>query len=286
MTERVDERPAAAGTSPPVPRNSSSSVRRALAVLDHLGEQAADPRGASLGDLAHDLGIPKSTLLRLLRPLRDTGLVQTDSETGRYRLGPRTARLGHLYLERLDLRTLARDVLRRLLGECWETVHLVVPDASDPSAGPAVVYVDKVESPHAVRMHSRIGARQPAYCTAVGKAFLAYAPPEATEAAIAAGMPSRTPATLTTGESLRAALAQVRRQGYAVDDVENEPDIRCVAAPVLDHTDMPVGAISASGPTTRVTASRVDALGGLVRIAAAEVSARLGWRSPPPGEAR
>jgi DNA-binding IclR family transcriptional regulator len=263
----------------PPPRNGSSSLRRALAVLDHLAEATPDPRGATLAELADGLAIPKSTLVRLLAPLRDAGLVERDGETGRHRLGARNARLGQLYLERLDLRGVARDVLHRLVAECGETVHLVVPGGSDPVTGPCVVYVDKVESSHAVRMHSQVGMRQPVYCTGVGKAWLAFAPEETVAAVVDAGMPRRTPATLTSEDAVRAALEDTRRRGYAVDDVENEPDIRCVAAPVFDHGGTPVAALSVSGPTTRVTASRVEALGGLVRTAAAELSARLGART-------
>ncbi|MFF0449598.1 IclR family transcriptional regulator [Streptomyces sp. NPDC004609] len=261
MTE-VEGKPATA-------RNNSASLRRALAILLHLGE-GAGAGGATLTELTSALSMNKSTVLRLLAPLCEVRLVEQDARTGRYRLGSRTAQLGHVYLDHLDLRDTAHDVLEQLTSDTGETSYLVIPDL------PEVVYVDKVDSPRSVRMHSPIGSRRPAYCTGVGKALLAHAGTEAVNAAIAHGIPRRTPRTLTTPEALRADLAAIRSRGYAVDDVENEPDIRCVAAPVFDHAGAAVCAVSVSGPAARVTAERVPALGPLVSAAAAEISLRLG----------
>ncbi|MEU5401479.1 IclR family transcriptional regulator [Streptomyces sp. NPDC005963] len=261
MTE-VDGKPATA-------RNNSASLRRALTILLHLGEHGRS-RGATLAELTSGLSMNKSTVLRLLAPLCEVRLIEQDARTGRYRLGSRTAQLGHVYLDGLDLRDTAHDVLERLASETGETSYLVMPDLPD------VVYVDKVESPQPVRMHSPIGSRRPAYCTGVGKALLAHTGIEAVNAALAHGTPPRTPQTLTTPEALHADLAVIRSRGYAVDDTENEPDVRCVAAPVFDHAGTPVCAISVSGPATRLTSERVSGLGSLVSAAAAEISQRLG----------
>ncbi|MQA27909.1 MAG: helix-turn-helix domain-containing protein, partial [Micromonosporaceae bacterium] len=232
-------------------RNNSSSLRRALGVLDYL---ASDPAGADLGELSGGLGLPKPTLLRLLAPLREARLVEPHGESGRYRLGPQTARLGQLYLERMDLRAVAAGALKRLASTCGETAHLGVPDP------PWVVYVDKVECAHPVRMVSRIGARQPMHSTALGKAWLAHAGEEAVARVIDAGLERRTPGTITAPSRLREELSRVRATGHAVDDVENERDIRCVAAPLFDHTRRPVAAVSVAGPDFRLTAARVPEL--------------------------
>jgi DNA-binding IclR family transcriptional regulator len=256
------------------PRNNSTSLRRALGILLHLGEDAADTRGATLTELADQLDLNKSTLLRLLAPLREASLIEQDLETGRYRLGWRTAQLGHAYLDRLDLRTAAHDVLNRLMIDTNETTHLVIPDLPD------LVYVDKVEAAQPVRMYSRIGSRQPAYCTAAGKVLLAYAGEAAVRLVIEHGLPGRTPNTLTTAEALRAELAAVLERGYGIDDIENEPDIRCVGAAIFDHTGAPACAISVSGPANRITRDRVPELGRLVVAAAEEISRRLGGTRP------
>jgi DNA-binding IclR family transcriptional regulator len=253
-------------------RNNSASLRRALSILLRIGEDSPDGRGHTLAGLAGDLDLNKSTLLRLLAPLCEARLVEQVPETGRYRLGWRTAQLGSAYLEQADLPGIARDVLRGLTGQTRETVHLVLADLPD------VVYVGKVDSPQPVRMFSRIGTRQPAYCTAVGKAILAHATDSAVQAVVDAGLPARTPRTHTTAAALRADLAAVRARGYAVDDVENEPEIRCVAAPIFDHDGAVTSAVSVSAPASRLSPGQVPGLGGLVIAAADEISRRLGAR--------
>lgn len=261
-------------TSDPPARNNSSSLRRALSILLHLADPSVDAKGLGLGELAAALEINKSTLLRLLAPLTETRMVERHAETGRYRLGWRTAQLGQAYLERLDLRSAAHDVLTVLTAESEETTHLVIADL------PEVVYVDKVDPARPVLMYSRIGNRQPAYRTAVGKAILAHAGPEVVREVAAHGMPARTPHTHTDLGSLLADLELTRGRGYAVDDIENEPDIRCIAAPVFDHTGAVECAISISGPASRVTSERIPELGPLVMAAAEEISRRRG--APPP----
>jgi len=270
--------PDARAEQPPA-RNNSSSLRRALEVLLYLGGDGpggpdspggADARGSTLAELAEALELNKSTLLRLLAPLCELRLVE--QRGGRYRLGSRTAQLGQVYLERLDLREVAHDVLAGLMSDTGETAHLVIADL------PEVIYVDKVEAPRPVRMFSRIGRRQPAYCTAVGKAILANASATSVAGVIAGGLPARTPNTHTSAAALRADLAVIRRRGYAVDELENEADIRCVAAPVFDHAGAVDCAVSVSGPANRVTRERIPELGGLVGAAAEVISARLGAR--------
>ncbi len=266
-----DDRPAGPGPG----RNTSSSLRRALSIVMFLAEDGGHPRGPTLTDLAKGLGLSKSTVLRLLAPLREVRLVDQDAESGRYRLGPQNAFLGQVYLERLDFREAAAPYLHELVESVGETVHLVVFDP------PEIVYIDKVESPQPVRMHSRIGSRQPAYCTAVGKAFLAHSSDAVVEQVIARGMPPRTPATITTAERLHAELTAVRERGYAIDDVENEEEIRCVAAPVFDHSGAVATAISVSGPASRVTRGRVAEIGELLLASTKTLSGRLGGTSPP-----
>ncbi|GAA1786095.1 IclR family transcriptional regulator [Actinomadura chokoriensis] len=255
------------------PRNQSSSLRRALAVLDHVRENT-DTRGVSLTRIADDLGISKSTVLRLAQPLIDGDLLTRDRETGWFRLGHGVLRLGQAYLSSLDIRSVAADPLRRLQHVVGETCHLVVYDALE------VLYIDKVENEHNVRMASRVGMRMPAYRTAVGKAILAWLGDEEFQAVVAAGMPPATERTITDPARLAAELERVRRTGYAVDDRENEPEVRCVAAPVFDHNDRAVGALSVSGLTSRMTPARVREVGPMVERAGLEISRVLGSTRP------
>lgn len=255
-------------------RNASSSLRRALAIVMFLAEDQRHPLGASLTDIAAGLSLSKSTVLRLIAPLREVRLVDQEPETGRYRLGPQNALLGQVYLERLDVRRIASPLLHQLAQDVGETVHLVTFDP------PEIVYIDKVESAQPVRMHSRIGNRQPSYSTATGKAFLAHSSEAVIEKVIAAGMPARTPNTITTAERLHAELRAIRERGYAVDDIENEPEIRCVAAPIHDHGGAVTTAVSVSGPASRITPERVPEIGALLRAATTAITATLGGSVP------
>jgi DNA-binding IclR family transcriptional regulator len=252
------------------PRNQSTSLRRALAVLGYVQEHAGPGRGVPLAAVAGDLGMSKSTVLRLSAPLVEADLLLRDSETGWFRLGPGALRLGQAYLSSIDLRAVAREPLRRLLHAVGETCHLVVYDPPD------VVYIDKVENEQTVRMASRVGSRVPAYRTAVGKAMLAWLGEDALLAVAEAGMPAVTERTITDPGQFRAELDRVRRRGYAVDDRENEPEVRCVAAPVFDHAGAVAGALSVSGLASRITPARVHEVGPLIVRAALEISRSLG----------
>lgn len=250
-------------------RNNSSSVRRALSILGSLADATPHSQGLSLAELADGLSMNKSTVLRLVRPLMDAHLL-VRAVDGRYRLGVQALVLGQAYLEGLDLRDAARDELHRLVSVSEETGHLVIYDRPD------VVYVDKLDSPNTVRMVSRIGARMPAYCTAVGKVFLAHAAADEVDAVVAAGMPARTPNTITTRERLDAELGRIREAGYATDDEENEQGIRCVAAPIRDHVGSVVSAVSVSGPAMRMTPAKLTELVSSIIDAGDRISLRLG----------
>lgn len=228
--------------------------------------------GATLTELATAVGVHKSSALRLLAPLAEAGLVRVAS--GRHLLGPRVAQLGRGYLDSVDLRALARPVLRRLVEESGESVHLVLPDLPD------MVYVDKIDGPGRVRMNSTVGSRQPAHSTGVGRAYLAFAGPREVDAVVAHGLAPRTERTVTEPAAFRAGLSAVRERGYAVDDIENEPDIRCVAAPVFDHDGAVVAAVSVAGLATRVTPDRFERLGQQVVDAGRAISDQLGAPRP------
>lgn len=252
----------------PGARNNSASVRRALAILLSLGDERAG-RGYTLSQLAARLDLSKATALRLIQPLIEAHLVQT-LPGGTYRLGWRNAQLGQAYLAGSDPHRDMRDVLERLSEATSETVHLVTQDF------PHVVYVDKVDSPLAVRMASRIGSTRPAYCTSVGKAMLAYADDAMVEVVIAAGMPALKENTITDPDVLRAELAETRARGWAIDDVENEEGVRCVAAPIFDAEGAVTSAVSVSAPVERMSLEHAREVASLVRAAAHECTLRWG----------
>lgn len=248
----------------------AEAPKTVLKALSFLNLVARHPN-LTLSELGRQAGVPAPTALRLLRALQQESLVQVDGD-GRYRLGIQCLVLGSTYLENFDLRAEARAELERLAEETGETVHLGVPDGAE------VIYVDKVETSHSVRMYSRVGAASPMYSTGIGKAILAHADPALVDQVVAAGLPRRTPNTITDPDRLLAELDRVRDRGYAVDDVENEEGIRCAAAAVRRADGTPLAAISVSGPASRITEERIPAMGEAVMSVADRLSARLGYQ--------
>jgi DNA-binding IclR family transcriptional regulator len=245
----------------------SQTLDRALTILEFVAEK---PRRIS--EIADHLGVHHSTALRLLQVLRKHQFVHELPDHS-YRLGAATYRLGFLSLESLDLRSVARPFMEQLNDKTGETIHLGVLE------GPDVVYVEKVEAVHAVRMHSRIGAVATLHCTGVSKAILAFLPEPQRRALLAHHeLTPRTAHTLTSVEDLEADLAASRERGYSMDAEENEPGIHCVAAPIFAGHGEVAGALSVSAPMARIDR---DALLGFVPAlfeATQEVSQELGWR--------
>jgi len=155
-----------------------------------------------------------------------------------------------------------------------ETVHLAILDENE------VLYINKIESLKTIRMYSRVGRRGPVYCTGVGKALLAFQPSHKIEEIIASGLAPQTEHTIVDPETLRRHLADVRARGYAIDNEEIEIGLRCVAAPVRDHSGNVIASISVAGPSQRLTKERLISFSPDVIATADTVSQRLGFREP------
>ncbi|MBC8262537.1 MAG: IclR family transcriptional regulator, partial [Anaerolineales bacterium] len=241
------------------------TVKKAMDILDCLGETGV-PLSAS--EISRKLGMSRSTVYRLLTTLATGGYVGQDpANPEKYRLGFKIPELASSLLGSIQLRQQALPFLQELKDIANETVHLVVMDRGK------VTYIDKVECSQAVRMHSAIGRRGFAHCTAVGKAMLAFMSKTEVENVIKEhGLPVCTPNTITEKETLLEELERVRLQGYAVDDIENEEGIRCVGAPIFDHQGRPVAALSMSGPAFRLSMERVKELTGAVISTASKIS--------------
>ena len=243
---------------------------RALAILDVLSAQGPD---LSLGEISEKLGLHKSTAHRLMMVLERHKLVDRNSANARYRLGLKLFELGTRAVSQLDLRERARSVLERLVLETGETVHLSILDDTE------VLYLDKVEPARSVRMSSTVGRRNPAYCTAMGKAILAHLPEAQVEAIVHKhGLKAMTSNTITSLLELKEELADIRVRGYSVDDEEIEEGVRCVGCVVRDFSGGPMAAISVSGPSFRVTLEKVKGLSRAVVAAAGALSAQLGFK--------
>ena len=245
------------------------SVDRAITLLERLAQRGGS---ASLADLACDVGLSRSTAHGLLATLRQHSLVSQDAD-GHYVLGVKLFELGMAAVSRLDLRTVAGPVLERLVDEFQETVHLVINDGLD------VVYIDKRESPQSIRIVSQVGHRLPGHCTGVGKAMLAFKSKAELENLLAGvELERHTSNTITDKDQLKAELELVRQSGYALDNEEIIDGLRCVAAPIRDHTTQVVAALSVSGPSMRMKPEKIERVIPAVVQAVADISQQLGYR--------
>ncbi|HEV2986947.1 MAG TPA: IclR family transcriptional regulator [Candidatus Angelobacter sp.] len=243
---------------------------RALAILQML---SADGPDLSLGELSTKLELHKSTVHRLIMVLERHKLVERNSDNGRYRLGLKLFEFGTKAVAKLDLRGRARPVLERLVLETSETVHLCILDDTE------VVYLDKVEPARSVRMASSVGRRNPAYCTAVGKAILAWLPEAQVESIVRKhGLKAITSNTITSFLELKTEMTAIRDRGYAIDDEEIEEGVRCVGCVVRDFSGGPVAAISVSGPAFRLTREKLKSIARPVVAASNSLSAELGFK--------
>jgi len=254
-------------------RASSSyicSVAKALTIIDLLADKG---RSMSLAEIAGELGMPKSTLHRLLSTLREFYYVEQSPVDGRYKLGIRLFEIGNAVAINWDVRKVAAPYIQKLVDEFGETAHLVVMDKGE------VLYIDKRESKQSLRIVSQIGMRLPAHCTGVGKVLLAYLQPAEVKRIIAQkGLKRYTGQTITDMRVLETELEKIRKLGYAVDNEEIMDSLRCVAAPIRSYNGKVCAAISVSGPVARMAGERFYQAIKLVMQTAADISAGLGYR--------
>ena len=253
--------------------SGAQTLAKGLALLELVAESQGS-RGVGLLELARALQWNKSTTHRLLATLVTQGYVQQDQETGRYRLGLKAFQLGAAFTRDLELRREVAPTLNFLKAQTEQGVSLVVLEPVTRE----VVFIDRVEGSHPLRMHTSVGMRFPANCTAAGKAIMAYLPAADLAPLLGSGLLARTAASMITADALRAEFPIIRKHGYATDDEENAEGVRCVAAPIFDHIGRPVAAISISGPAVQIPTEVFPTLGPIVRDAAADVSRRLGYR--------
>jgi IclR family acetate operon transcriptional repressor len=238
------------------------SLDRALKLLELL----ADAGGAMrLAELEVATGLPLPTIHRLIRSLAHNGYVRQEASR-RYALGPRLIRLGETASRTLG--SWAGPYLAELVAEIGETANMAVLE------GDAIIYVAQVPSGHSMRMFTEVGRRAPVHCTGVGKAVLSQLGDREVLALLTrTGMPAKTTHTHTDPDSLLAELREVREQGWAVDDAEQEIGVRCVAVPLIGAPAL--AAISVSGPSGRITTDRVARIAPVLKAAALRLTEDL-----------
>lgn len=254
-----------------------SSVANAIQLLKAFSDDEAE---LGISALARKIGVAKSTAFRLVCTLEAEGLLEQNPVNQQYRLGIGLFGLGTLVRQRMDLSSEARHHLFRLREITGETLLLGVPSETD------IMYIHSMESPQALRFQCSIGVRRPAHCTAVGRAIFAFASKELSDRLLARRMNQRTPRTVTDPALVRATLASVREQRYALEDEESEPGIRCIASPIYGADGLVVGAVGIAGPSQRVSIETLVTYAEPLLEAVEAISLRLGYRGRRHGENR
>ena len=245
----------------------TAAFTKFMAVLQLIGDR---PRQYGMADLCKTSGLPRATVYRIVDALRAEGLVAEAQPGNTFVLGPRLINLASRSWESFDLRTIAQPAIKQLRDETGETVHLAVP------GGLEMVYIDKLESPQAVRMTSRIGTRITLYSSSVGKAYLAALTPAERDDLLGMITFNRyTPHTITQRKALEAELKATLKRGYSLDREETELEIRCLGAAIVDAAGRPVGGISVSVPKYRYDKAVEARLSKMVRQCADTIAAQM-----------
>lgn len=242
------------------------TVSRALKLLKLLADHPL-----RVQDVADELGIHKSSASRLLSTLKKENFVQLNADR-RYEPGYAIFELAHIFRDSLDLRKVARPYLKKINNLTCETIHLAVPDNNE------VVYIDKLDAKHLIRMYSLVGKRAQFHCTGVGKAILAFLPGEVRNNILEKTRLNRyTGSTITSRESLIKELNRIREQYLAWDNGEHEEDIYCIAVPIFDFSNMVIASISISVTVKYTPIEKLASYERLLKEAALNISKNLGY---------
>ena len=254
--------------------DDSGGVRaldRALDILDAI----AQANGLTLSEIAQRLDLAPSTVHRVLVTLAARGVVESDSQTQGWHIGPTAFRHGSAFMRRSGLVERARPVLRRLMEVTGETANLGILN------GDAVLFLSQAETHETIRAFFPPGTRSALHASGIGKALLAHARPAELRRMIHGMKLDRfTATTLCEPEELVADLLRIRARGYSLDNEERSPGMRCIAAPIFDLAGEAAAGISVSGPLHRMSDARIEEIARVVIAAGRELSFGMGPERP------
>jgi IclR family transcriptional regulator, acetate operon repressor len=252
-------------------QNTVQALDRGLQILGHV---AAHP-GQTLSDIAEATGEAVATVYRALATLQGHGMVEVEELGQFWHIGPGAFRTGTAFLRRTKVVERARQPMDALMRETGETSNLGVEVRDE------VVFLAQVETHEAIRAFFPPGTKGAMHSSGIGKALLAWYPPEKMQGIIARqGLAGFTPLTLTSEAALLRDLAHTRERGFSIDDQERAEGMRCVAAPIFNAHAEPIAGLSVSGPAFRMALSDATRFGAIVRAAADRVTAATGGAIP------
>lgn len=245
------------------------SVARAIELIELVAE--APTQGLTLSQITGRVDGSKSTIFALLHTLAEFNYVRLVEPGPRYLPGMALVRLGDLSISHQPIGQIARPILHSLSQLTQLTIRVAINDDGHP------VFIERVDSPGAVRFNTPLGIRELAHVSSAGKAILAELSPEDVERVTQeSGFVARTKKTHTSLKSLNADLIEIRKRGYAIDNEEDAEGIFCVGAAFFDHTGKCAGALSATGIKGDLTPKKLDEIGKVVKKHALELSDVLG----------
>lgn len=213
----------------------------------------------------------KATIHRILNTLQARGYLSRNRQTRAYTLGIRVLALYNSLSMNFNIQQLIRPYLDSVVAETGETAHIAIV------LNNKVVFIDRVRGRKIISANTEIGQTLPLHCTALGKAYLAFAPEEELPKLVDTPLARFTDKTIASIEALKADLQNVRRRGYALDLGEYNTELRCVAAPILDHMQVPIAMMGISGPKSELSLKQCGEYGKLIRRMAERVSIEVGY---------
>lgn len=246
--------------------NRVKSVEKSIIILNALSNQEL-----GISELSKLLGMSKSSVYNTLYTLKNWNLVEKNAVTDKYTLGLRLLELGFAVKSGLRLREIAIPYMQKLIDQTKETANLTIYDSGQ------IVYIEAAYPEKIVVVSSVIGKRAYMHCTGVGKAIMAYLDEKEIESIIKNhGMPQFTPNTITDIDQLNEELARIRQNGYALDNMEHEYGVKCVAAPIFNDLGKAFASMSLSGPSLRFGRDKIRVYAKMIKDMTKAISCKLG----------
>ncbi|AGK53599.1 IclR family transcriptional regulator [Bacillus sp. 1NLA3E] len=246
------------------------SVERAADVLELF---LYNYRELSVKEISEKLELSKSTVHGIIKTLEYRGYLKQNPDNLKYKLGIKLFELGTVVSNQFNIVEIARPIIKKLVEDLKETVHLVLYDRGE------VIYVEKMDGPHALRIYSQIGKKAPIHCTGVGKAILAFQEEEDVEWLLSNNdLKKFTQYTMTDKVEIKEHIQSVRQQGYSIDDEEIEIGLKCIAAPIFNRHGKAVAAISCASPKFRLNEERLNEVIQSIKQAAIKISESIGYK--------
>ncbi|MEG1801077.1 MAG: IclR family transcriptional regulator [Oscillospiraceae bacterium] len=249
-------------------KTSIQSVERALDIIEVLSTESS---GLGITEISSRVGLAKSTVHRFMTTLTERGYAAQCSD-GKYKLGLKLIESVSCYINSLELQTEARPYLAAITSRLGLTAHLGILD------GDQVVYIEKMDVFAGVKLYSQIGLRTNAYCSSLGKCLLSkYPVDKLDDIMVHCSFEKFTENTIGSLDELKAALVQVRKDGWAMDNEEYEMGHRCIGAPIFDYRGDIIAAVSASGNVAILPESKINQVASFVKEIASSISKDMGY---------